>query len=402
MLRRALVSVTLLLGAASFARADWSLVTADGAEQKHLTVNTWDLTQGLAVTDPSGSLRKIETRSIVSLTSDRHSSPTAGAWRLLLRNGDLLLGRPAGISGQSLEFTLPELGTIAIPLKVVLQIDAPQADAIVAGSTADKDIITLMNGDTLAGIIASVAADKVQIATGAEVGSAGTTGIEMTLVRRIQFAGATPPRTVPPLSARLTFVSGTTLSVPLGEKANGLTWSINDLTLADPAGKTHKVAVDQIVSLEVLGGRRVALTSLDPTQDEQTSFMGTHWPTAIDKAVTGDPLTVARTVYPHGIGVHTQSHLAYALDGTFDTLTLRVAMDDSAAPRGMADVSILLDGKVLWQNPHLSASVDTPQLLSLPVKGGHRLELIAAPQKDQAGLDILGRVDWLDPALLRP
>jgi hypothetical protein len=163
----------------------------------------------------------------------------------------------------------------------------------------------------------------------------------------------------------------------------------------------HKIPTDQLVSIEVLGGRRVSLTELDPTQDDQVSFMGTHWPTTLNKCVTNTPLMVAKTPYAHGIGVHTQSHLAYDLDGSFDTLTLRPALDDSAAPRGQADLTILLDGKVLWQKSSVAPTADLPEQLTLPIKGGHHLELLAAPPKDQAGLDILGRVDWLDPALLR-
>jgi hypothetical protein len=404
MLRRISVCVALLLSLPSVTRADWSLTTADGTEQKHLTVNTWDLMQGLAVTDPSGSLTRLDTRSVVALSSDRHPAAATTAWRLTLRNGDHLFGRPAGISGQSLNYALPELGTIAVPLKVVLAIDSPKGGSVATDETgaADKDVVYLLNGDTLAGIIASVAMDKIQIATGAETGNAATTDIAMDLVRRIQFAGATPPRGVPPLSARLTFLSGTTLTVPLDPKQEGFGWSINDLTVADPGGEKHKISADQIVSIDVLGGRRVSLTELDAAQDEQASFMGTHWPTTIDKTVSGSPLLVARTVYPHGIGVHTQSHVAYDLDGSFDTLTLRAAMDDSAAPRGQADLSIVLDGKVIWQKSSVATATDTPELLHLPIKGGHHLELRADPPKDQAGLDILGRVDWLDPAILRP
>ncbi len=381
------------------ARADWTLTTADFSQQHQLTVNTWDA-QGLSATGPDGKLVRIPTRDVVSLTAD-HPAAARKSWRLALRNGDLLLGDPVDISGQSLEFKC-EIGTLAIPLKSVQSLSAesfPASTALPASS--DKDIVKLTNNDSRDGIIAAIDADKIQIATGTDTANPTVADIPLSHVQQISFAGATPPRTVPPLSARLTLSAGSTLTVPLAD--NGFAWTITDISFTDPAGQPHKIASDQLASVEVLGGRVVYLTDLDPAQDQQTSYFGGAWPAQINKNVLGDPLTVNHETFPRGIGVHTRSLLAYDLDGSFDTLQLRVGMDDSSAPHGEADVSILLDGKTLWSR-HLEsgpAALALSEPLTLPIQNGHHLELHADPVAASGRLDVLGRVNFLNIALIR-
>ena len=380
-------------------RADWSLTTADFNQQHQLTVNTWDA-QGLSVTGPDGKLVRVPTRDVVSLLSDH---PAAGnkPWRLALRNGDLLLGEPIDISGQSLEFKC-EIGTIAVPLKSVQSLSSESAPASTPlPASSDKDVVKLTNKDSRDGIIAAIDADKIQIATSTDAANPTTADIPLSHVQQISFAGATPPRTVPSLAARLTFAAGSRLTVPLA--ANGFAWTITDISFADPAGQPHKIASDQLASVEVLGGRVVYLTELDPAQDQQTSYLGGSWPAQINKNVLGDPLTVNHETYPRGIGVHTRSLLAYDLDGAFDILQLRVGMDDSAAPHGEADVSIVLDGKTLWSK-HLESgpsAVALSEPLNLPIQNGHHLEFHADPVANSGRLDVLGRVDFLNVALIR-
>ena len=106
----------------------------------------------------------------------------------------------------------------------------------------------------------------------------------------------------------------------------------------------------------------VYLTELDPAKEEQISFLGTKWPAQADKNVMGAPLRVGGVTFAKGIGVHTQSTLIYELDGSFDTLALRVGLDDSAAPQGEARASIILYGKTLWQSQTLKPGELSPQL----------------------------------------
>jgi hypothetical protein len=96
--------------------------------------------------------------------------------------------------------------------------------------------------------------------------------------------------------------------------------------------------------------------------------------------------------------VHTRALLAYDLDGSFTTLLLRAGLDDSAAPYGEASLAITLDGKTLWRHPHMKAG-EISEPLHLDITNGKRLELLA-DEGDK--LDVLGRVDFVDVALIRP
>src|SRR5262249_14750847 len=117
-LRSVMTAAAGILFWAAGARAEWRLVTSDFAEQEGLTVNTWEVRDGLSVTTETGKLMKVDTRKVLSLASEKvkPGDATGSPWKLIMRNGDVLFGEPAGISGQSLQFTMPEAGKILVPL----------------------------------------------------------------------------------------------------------------------------------------------------------------------------------------------------------------------------------------------------------------------------------------------
>jgi hypothetical protein len=386
------------------ARADWKLTTADLKEMDHLTVNTWKPAEGPSATDQSGKLVSFPTRDIVSLDSGRvvNADPSR-AWKLTLLNGDILFGDAIAFSGKSLQFKCADLGTVSIPLKHVAALTAPVfgpagAAAKKMPAAPDHDIIVFKDtGDKLEGLLTGVDLNHAQIVA---QGQSDPTDIPLEKIDALVFGGARPPREIPPLSVRLTFTSGTVYTTPI-PAADSFNWSIDKLTVKDAAGKDLAVSnLERLARAEILGGRIVYLTELDFVSSEQVSFLGTSWPAQINKNVLGQPMKIAHTAYDRGIGVHTQSTLTYDLGGSFDTLTLRVGLDDSAAPNGEAGASIVLDGKTLWKTDPakpLKPGVVSDEL-SIPVKGGKKLEFHADP----AGrLDVQGRVDWVNLALHR-
>jgi hypothetical protein len=404
-----LCASVLIGGLAPVVRADWTLTTADFKTQAKLSVNTWMPGEGLSVSTAAGNLVKTASRDVVSLVSERAKAAGSGKWTLTLRNGDVLDGEPVGVTGQALSFAVAELGTIELPIKslAILQFKESKLAASATGAAADKDVVKLRNGDQMEGIFLSLDADKLKLASGADSTPAE---LELGHVDRVSFGGVTAARAVGPLAARVTFVSGSVLTVPLSDKDGAFSWSVGDVVVRDPAGKPRKTTADQIVSLEVLGGRVIFLTELDPAKDKQVSYLDTQWPTQVNRNVLGQPLKAGKVIYARGLGVHTRSVLTYDLaaaggggeggaagSGGFETLMLRAGVDDSAAPYGEASLSVVLDGKVLWEGRNMKAG-QVSEELRLPVKDGKMLELRAEP----AGrLDVLGRVDWLNAALVR-
>ncbi len=319
--------ITLLAGAA---RAEWTVTSASDQPLAHVTINGLGA-DGLSVTDSTNKLIQIPIRDVVSLNAGVKINPDVAnlRWKLALRNGDVLYGDPGGFSGQSLKFRVPELGTIAIPLKSVALLTAapkPNAAAVpppglgVAGS--DKDIVRLANNDLREGIVVNVDAAKVQL--GSDNGDAPL-DIPLATVSWIALGGAAPPRGVPPLSVRLNLASGSCLTVPLSPE-RAFTWKLSTIHFKDAAGQDIGLEdrkFDQISSIDILGGRLVYLSELDPASEDQISFLGTKWPMQVNKSVVGTPLRAGHIDFARGLGVHTQSTLVYDLDGTFDTLTLR-------------------------------------------------------------------------------
>ena len=395
-----IITAAVSLLAAS-ARADWTITTVDFKQLEHMSINTWNPTEGLSATDLSGKMVTFKTRDILSLNSGQRLSP-AQTWKLELRSGDVISGTPVKVSGQSILFNIRDLdGDLAFPLKRATSLTAPSfvqpgAPKRTLPVSLIDDLIIYKQGDNLAGIFLGIDSTNVSFGTGA---NATPSDIPLANIDSIVFGGARPPRTVPPLSVRFTFPSGTVMTVP-AEGGEAFNWTPGKLMLKDAGNKMHEGDARTLVSAEVIGGRVIYLTELDMASEQQVSFLGTKWPAQINKNVLGQPMRVGHTNYDAGIGVHTQSTLVYDLDGSFDTLTLRVGLDDSAAPNGEALASIVLDGKVIWQTPADKPLKpgDISAELSLPITKGKRLELHADPSTK---LDVQGRVDWINVALHR-
>lgn len=373
----------LLLGAGA-ARADFTLTTADLRQVERVSVHEFSLKDGLSYSAADGTLVRKPARDVLAL-GQRVVDPGSPNWLLRLRNGDQVRGTPSQADERGITMDTSELGSVIVPLKHVASLafrnaKLPKADAM-------RDVLQLGNGDSVRGDFMGIKPEGIVVQT-----QSASATIPLANVQAVVMAGVTPARGIPALAARFTTRSGTMLTT--GE----FTWRLNEVQLKDPSGRDVKVAAGQITSAEILGGRTVYLTEIDPARDEQVPFLGGKWPTLINRNVAGGPLQVARTTYARGLGVHTKSTLVYELDGSFETLTLRVGLDDSAVPYGEADVAVVLDGKTLWEKKALKAG-QISEPLNLPIKGGKKLELRAAPGDR---LDVQGRVDWLEPALSRP
>jgi hypothetical protein len=327
------------------------------------------------------------------LANDRATlADSAAKWQLRLRNGDVLLGEPIAIAAQadgSLSFKTDELDVVEVPLKAVASLAARDAKSPEMAAAA-KDSVRFRSGDIMEGLLVGLADGKISMQS--DLGGGQNTDIKLENVERVALAGVAPARGVPPLGVRIGFVGGSVLT------AANFTWNLGKITFTDPTGKERSCPADSLRYVQVLGGRIVWLSELDPSKEVQRSFLGTKWPMQVDRNVMGGPLVIARNRFQHGLGVHTRSVLSYDLDGSFSTLNLRCGLDDSAAPHGTADLSIVLDGKILWQAKGMKAGT-LSEPLQLTITDGRKLELRAEPADT---LDVQGRVDWVDVALVRP
>ncbi|MEI7766597.1 MAG: NPCBM/NEW2 domain-containing protein [Phycisphaerae bacterium] len=368
----------------AWANAAWTLTDADLKTQTIPTIGQWSLKDGLTYADTKGAAGQLATRNIVRLVNGDIKVNTNKGWRVHLRNGDVIMGLPGAISEKSLTITATDLGNLQVALKDVVCINRGVRPATI---TATKDTVILKNGDQVAGLLLDVGAEKLQIQS-----DIGPVDLTWEKVERIEFSASQSPRKLPELATRLGFSNGTIFTTAT------LSWKDDVVTFQDTNGKACQTPIGTVVSVDVLGGRVVWLAELEASEDQQTSLLGTPWPTQINRNVMGQPLRVKGENFTRGLGVHVTSQLLYKLDGTFKTLALRVGVDDSAKPHGESHVKIVLDGKTLWEKADLKAGELTP-LLQLDITGGKNLELNALPHTQ---LDVQGRVNWIEPALLRP
>jgi hypothetical protein len=120
--------------------------------------------------------------------------------------------------------------------------------------------------------------------------------------------------------------------------------------------------------------RLTYLDTLKPVAVKQTSFFREEFRWQNGKSVMGQPLRVGGAAYEHGLGLHARTELAYELAGQYRLFTAIAGIDESVMA-GLADLTILLDGKPLLAKQRLDRS-QPPASLRLDVQGGQRLTIL--------------------------
>ncbi|MFI5729705.1 NPCBM/NEW2 domain-containing protein [Kribbella sp. NPDC051587] len=105
----------------------------------------------------------------------------------------------------------------------------------------------------------------------------------------------------------------------------------------------------------------------------------------------GQPLTVAGTVYPSGLGAHANGSIAFHLGKRCSTLTVAVGIDDEVADRGQVHFEVWGDSTRLAQADATGAGPAVP--LTADLANVTTLEL----RLDSAGSVDYDHADWLDP-----
>lgn len=390
-----LITLGVIFLYASYSFADCLLINAAQEKFDKLTVQEWSLNGTFSATQADGKLMVIPARSVFVVRQSATSSPLQtnpdALWRLLLRNGDIIIGRPIGIQGNSLNYDAPGLGKIEIPLKSASLLTAysDSADAqllLTQPASAARDLLRLKNGDKLEGLVADIGESKIQIQS-----DLGLTSVDLAQVDRLVFAGVPVPAT-DQLQARIRISNGTTLTSP------SLNWSLSKLTFKDPAGHDVACPAEIIRGIDMLNGNACSLTDFVPTENIHHPYLGPLRLARMNTNVTGKPLTVAGVVYDYGIGMQTKGRLVYEINRAFTKFSFIVAMDDSAASLGRANISVWADGKEIYSRFKLAPGLQ-PQTIILNISNVNILELRADFDSYQ---DVLARVDWLNPVLHRP
>ena len=325
------------------------------------------------------------------------AAPNARIVRMTLIGGDRLVGIAGRLLDEQIEFTIPSVTTLTVPLqRIATWLNAQSGEsqwrsaveALTAQQTTTSDLVLLNNGDVVRGIITQVDQDGFTLDT-----SLGPSRIPQDRVVAATFAPA-PLAERDRIWAQVHFANGTRLT------AHSLRWTSGPRGLLVARildGIEREIPVDRVTHIDIIGGRWRWLTELDPDSVEQTPMLSLHWPYKENRNVLGGMLQVGGQKFERGIGVHSRSVLTYSLKRNYRQFTTSYGIDDDSGPYADVRVEIRLDGRPV----HQLDSIRLGQChgpFHFNVNGVDRLELIVDFGRHGA---IQDRFDWIEPALVR-
>jgi hypothetical protein len=259
----------------------------------------------------------------------------------------------------------------------------------------DQGVFWLTNGDRLAGSLKQLMGGKLTIET-----EAGTARFPLSRIR----AWASDAWTgVPPLSNFGRFVIGTRDGSLIRAAQIINTDKTLDLDLLVPEFGTRLsgLAVNDIVSIQSVGGRFAYLSDMKAEGYRHVPYLDVEWPYERDRNVTGGPLVVGGRRFLKGIGMHSASRLTYRLDKKYQRFDAAVAVDDAAEGRGSVTfgVYLLRDGKLTEAyKSEIVRGGEAPRAVSVDVSGADAVTLVV-DYADRG--DEMDRGEWLDARLVQ-
>ncbi|HEY7090465.1 MAG TPA: NPCBM/NEW2 domain-containing protein [Tepidisphaeraceae bacterium] len=388
-----LAIVILLVAAAdSAAQSTWVLTTADFRSER-VTLQSIDATGALVSTPTGDQKRRIELDHLLMLDRADKPASTPAKFVVVLSDNDRVAGQSKAIVGENLQWTSPLLGEMTLPLKSVVCItraNGQPTSAPAQGGPQTEDVVTLLNGDTVRGIISGITEAAVSVQpTGGAGGEA--TSVPFDSVSRITFAttATSAPAMVHGFRVGLSDGSGViATSIQLADQR---------VTLNLPDGTVRSLSQAALFSVEHVNGPVVWLSSLPPTESVQTPFLDLSWPAKTDRAVDGELIRFGDRTFARGIGVHSYSRLTWNLDPSFKVFRTQYAISGDR-PYANVAVRIKLDGQVVHeQNDFRAGTLSPPVMIEL---SGEARQLTLEVDYGQ-NYDVQDRFNWIEPALLR-
>jgi hypothetical protein len=381
------LTLALLCAVPNSARAqgDWRLTTAD-FQSSTLDLQRIDDKAVHGVT-AAGEDCAIPLDQLLEISRPLPPRSNSGSFVLFLQGGDRVGGDPAAMTGEQLQWHSPTLGDIRLPLRDVLAIGA--GGAAPPEQRPVNDVVSLSNNDQVHGIVTALDGTKVSVQT-----DSGNTDVPLTSIKLIAFAAAAGKRE-PRQAFRVCLDDGTAIA------AQSIALDGNVLHFTIPGNPPTALDLSRVSAIQQINGPVSWLSVRPPTENVYVPFIspGEAWPARMDRSVTGDVLRFRDETFAHGIGVHAYSRLTWPLDGTWTAFRTQYAIDGDDAEALAADVTvrIKLDGKVVYEQPHVHGGELSPVIVQ-QLQGAKTLTL-EVDFGDR--MDTRARLDWIEPALLK-
>lgn len=316
---------------------------------------------------------------------------------LSLRDGQRLPGDPAAAGPEELGWISMKAGAMRVPLKAVARVErfgAGVPAVNVAGDAAvesgqTEDVVVLLNGDRVRGVVSKVTAEGV-VVLAAGGGEAQTVGWAAIRVLSLADLGGNPGPVGE--TTRVELVGGTVL------RATGFEIKGREVSFHVELGERRvAMAEGDVVAIEWAGGAVWPLTMLQPTAVEHVPFLSAVRGPRFDASAGGGPLKSGDRVVRRGIGITALTRVSYAVPDGFTRLRVGLAMDGSAE-RGSAVFRVVSGETVLFEETDVAARGRETAAVSVDLKGAKTVTL-EVDFGTSAGVQ--ARVNLVDPMFLR-
>jgi len=374
-----------LLATGTILRAEesWLLTTADFRIER-VTLRNLNL-DGAQIVSADGRPAQIPLDRILQF--DRAVTPRApaGKFMLALAGGDRLAGEPRGVDGERILWNGASLGELRVPLTSIVSMYRSDQPAR-PWAHGTEDVITLLNGDMVRGILSALSASTASI----QASGGDTTDVPLDSVLSIDFASTAPPAVPSDRAFRITLADGSAATAASIELAD------TSLKLALADGSNRAVPTAEVASIEQLNGPVVWLSTLPPAQIIQTPLLGPEYVTRMNRSVTDKPIRFGDREFARGIGVHSYSRMEWDIDPAIRAFRTQYAIDGDL-PQASVVVRIKLDDQVVHERTDFRAGTLSPVIV-LDVAGQKRLTLEVDYGQQ---FDVQDRFNWIEPALLK-
>lgn len=381
MIRRLLFTLAFLPSTV-YAADRWQVLTGD-FKTRPLTIQKID--QKNVIADEQDSQPLPIERFVQASRAMKIDEPTGMV--LCLAGGDRLIGQPRQLDGATLVWFAAGIGEVRVPIERAVGILRDKASDPRLDADRGEDVMLLLNGDTVRGIVTALAERSVSITP------TGGDAIDVPLDNIRELLMATPPQgrgQVEPPAYMLRLASGSVLS------CESLTLDDDKLNITVAGGAKASLPTSVVASIEHTAGPVVWLSTRTPSEVVYTPYFTGDFTPKMDKTVTGEPIRLGNQVIQRGIGMHSKTRMTFALQPEDRSFRTRYAIDPALGYANV-DVRVFVDGKSVHENKGFKAG-DLSPVVEVDLKNAKSLTL----EVDYGqGYDIQDRLTWIEPAILR-